>query len=209
MKTAFTFLCLTFLCLASVAQNFEGEMIYKNSYKIKIPGITNEKFTEMMGTRQEYYVKGGEYKSINNGSLVQWQAYINKENKLYTKMSSSEEALWNDGAVNDDEVLKAEINKGVTEVLGYKCDELVLTCKTGIQKYYFNTKFGIDPKLYSNHKFGNWYEIISRTKALPLKMIIDNAQFSLESIAEEIKPMKLEQSFFYLPAGIATKKSPH
>jgi hypothetical protein len=50
----------------------------------------------------------------------------------------------------------------------------------------------------------NWYEYISRSNALPLKAVVDNAQFTWESIATEVQEMKLEKSFFELPAGVAT-----
>lgn len=191
----------------SSAQSFEGKIAYRNTYKSKIVNLSDEKFSSMMGDAQMYYIKDGEYKSETNGSLMQWQLYINKDNKLYNKMSNSEALVWNDGATNSDEVLKAEVNKGAIEILGYKCDELILTCKSGMQKYYYTSKVPVDAKLYANHKFGNWYDFLSRSNALPLKMIIDTAQFTLESTATEVKPMKLEQSFFELPVGVKTIKS--
>lgn len=124
-------------------------------------------------------------------------------------MANSETLLWNDGATNPDEILNAEINKDVTEILGYKCDELILTCKSGTQKYYFNTKISVDTKLFVNHKFGNWYDFLSKSNSLPLKSIIDNGQFTLESVATEIKEMKLNEAIFELPANVQTIKNPY
>jgi hypothetical protein len=171
--------------------------------------MTDQQWSSMMGSAQEYLIKGGDYKSIANGTLVQWQHYINKDNKLYNKMSNSETAFWNDASVQGDEILKAEINKGVTEVLGYKCDEVILTCKSGIQKYYFNSKLSVDTKLFANHKFGNWFDYLSKSNSLPLKSIIETAQFTMESVATEVKPMKLDKKTFELPTGIKTEKSPY
>lgn len=189
-------------------QDFEGKVIYKNEYKSKIPNVTNEQFTSMMGTTQEYLIKGGNYKSVSNGTLFQSQLYINKDNKLYTKMASSTSFLWNDGSVNPDEIVKIEINKGVLEVLGYLCDELILTCKSGVQKYYFSSQPSVDSKLFEKHNYGNWSEIMSRTNALPLKMIIDNPQFTLACLATEIVPMNLDDKMFELPVGSKIEKSP-
>lgn len=121
-------------------QNFEGKLVYKTEYKSKMPNVTTDQFTSMMGTTMDYFLKDGNYKSTSNGTFLQWQLYINKDNKLYNKLANSPTILWNDGAENADEVIKAEVNKGVIEILGYKCDELILTCKTGVQKYYFNSK---------------------------------------------------------------------
>jgi hypothetical protein len=105
--------------------------------------------------------------------------------------------------------LKSELNKNVIEVLGYKCDELVLTCKSGVQKYYFNSKFKIDAKLFENHKFGNLYEYMSKAKALPLKLVIENAQFSMESVAASIEEQKINDEIFVLPTGATLEKSPY
>jgi hypothetical protein len=67
----------------------------------------------------------------------------------------------------------------------------------------------IDPTDFVNHKFGNWYEYVSRTKAIPLKSIVDNAQFILENVAIEVTPMKLDKTLFELPADAKTMKSPY
>lgn len=195
--------------VTTFAQNFEGKIIYANTYKSKNPQMTDQQWASMMGSTQEYLIKGGNYKSIANGTLVQWQLYINKDNKLYSKMSNSETAFWNDGSVQGDEVLKVELNKNVTEILGYKCDEVILTCKSGVQKYYFNAKLTVDTKLFANHKFGNWFDYLSKANALPLKSIIETAYFNFESVATDVKTMKLDDKEFELPAGIKTDKSPY
>ena len=209
MTKTITFLLAILFAIPSFGQAFEGKIVYQSTYKSKTPNMTDEQFAAMLGSTQEYFIKNGDYKTVTNGSLVLWQLYVNKDNKLYTKMSNSETAYWNDGAVNPDEVLKAAINKNVAEILGYPCDEVVLTCKSGLQKYYFNTKLSVDITLFTNHKFGNWYDYLLKANSLPLKMIIDNAQLSFESLATEVTPMKLDKAFFELPANTATTKSPY
>jgi hypothetical protein len=187
-------------CQQNNEESFEGKVIYKNSYKSKISNVSDEQFTSMVGSRQEYFIKGGNYKSLSNGSSFEWQLFINKDNKLYTKLNNSRSPISQDVAINTDSVLKTELNEGVQTILGYKCDELILHCKSGIQKFYFNSELSIDPKSFANHKFANWYEYLSRAKSLPLKSIIENQQFILESVAIEIKPMKLEEELFELPS---------
>jgi hypothetical protein len=209
MKKIFT-TSLTILAFSTAfSQTFEGIITYQNSFKSKLPNMTDEQFNSMMGTKQEYYIKGGDYKSVTNGLFSQWQIYINKENKLYSKMSNSEAILWNDGSVPNDSVISVQLNKGVTEILGYKCDELILTCKSGVQKYYFNSKLAVDTKLYAHHKYGNWYDYLKRSNALPLKIIIDNEQFTMESVALEIKHTKLEDKEFKLPENAKAEKNPY
>lgn len=206
----FLTIALTLLTVSTVfGQTFEGKITYHNSFKSKMPNMKDEQFNSMMGSEQEYYIKAGNYKSVSNGTFSKWQLYINKDNKLYAKMSNSETILWNDGAANTDSVIKVELNKGVTVILGYSCDELILTCKSGTQKYYFNSRLGVDTKLYVNHKYGNWYDYLKRANSLPLKMIIDNQQFTLECVATEVQPMKLDDKAFKLPENVKTGKSPY
>jgi hypothetical protein len=190
-------------------QTFEGKITYQNTYKSKLPNVTDQQFTSMMGSTQDYIIKGGNYKSSANGTMFLWQLYINSDNKLYSKMSNSETILWNDGAVNADSVLKVEMNKQVIDILGYKCDELVLTCKSGVQKYYFNSKLGVDISLYAKHRYGNWYDYLKVAKALPLKSVIETQQFILTSIATEAKEMRIDDKELKLPENAKTAKSPY
>jgi hypothetical protein len=209
MKKTLSFFAATVLTIASFAQSFEGKISYVNTYKSKMTNVTDEQFTKMMGSQQVYCIKEGDYKSFTNGQYLQWQLYVNQDNKLYSKVANSESLLWNDGAANADEVLKSELNKSVTTIAGYLCDELVLTCKSGIQKYYFSSQLGVNPALFINHKFGNWYELLSRSKSLPLKMVVDNSQMTFESTATEVVAMQLDKTFFMLPPDAKTMKSPY
>jgi hypothetical protein len=199
MKKIGTLVAVTIFTLTAIAQNFEGKVVFQLSYKSKIPNITSAQLGSMLGTTQEYYIRNGEYKSIFNGTYCQWQLYVNRDNKLYSKMSNADTLLWNDGSINTDEIIKAEINKNATEIAGYACDELILTCKSGVQKYYFSAKLPVDTKLFVNHKYGNWYAYLSRANAIPLKSVIDSEQFTIESVATEVKPGKLDKAFFDLP----------
>ena len=209
MKQILTLIPAFTLALSLFAQDFEGTIIYQNTYTSKTNGVTDQQLSEMLGTTQDYTIKGGDYKSTMNGNLIQWILNINKENKIYIKMSSSEAVLWNDASINKDEVINAQINKNTTDILGYKCDELVLTCKTGVQKYYFNSKLHVDPKLFEKHAFGNWYEFLKRTNALPLKMVSETEQFTLESIAISATPMTVDSKTLVLPGDVKTIKNPN
>lgn len=211
MKKIFTLsAAIVLFSICAAAQTFEGKIVYQNKFRSKIPNVTDEMLSAMMGNKQEFFVKGGDYKSVTNGQMVQWQMYLNKDNKLYTKTAMGPVIYWNDANENADEIIKTELNKGVLEVAGYKCDELVLTTKSGVQKFYFNENVAIvNPEFFKNHKFGNWYEVMSRTRSLPLKMSIQSSQFSLENIAQDIIPEKLDPELFKLPEGAALEKNPY
>ena len=197
------------ISVTSIAQSFEGKVNYQNTFKSKIPNVTDDMLTQMMGTSLDYTMKEGNYKTTSNGTFLLWQLYVQGDNKLYTKFANSNSIFWNDGAENKDEVIKSELNKNALEILGHKCDELVLTCKSGVQKYYFTSKFKLDPKLFENHKFGNFYDYVIKSKAVPLKIIIDNVQFSMESVATFVDTKKIEDAIFRLPDGAVLEKNPY
>lgn len=206
MTRALIFYLVTLISLNSSAQYFEGKIIYNVTYKSKSPQVTNEQLATMLGTRQQYFVKGGDYKTISNGTLGEWQLYIHSENRLYNKEPDSKVLHWNDGSIYDDPVLSAEVNKNVTEILGYKCDELILTCKSGVQKYYFSNLLGVDYLLYEKHKYGNYDKYTSTAKALPLKLVIETKMFIMESVATEVHPQELYKELFVLPPDVKRAK---
>lgn len=209
MNKLLIFALITFSTLTVFGQNFEGKITYSNIYKSKNPQVTDQQWLSMMGGTQEYYIKGGNYKSVMNGTLMQWQLYVNSENKLYNKMSNDETVFWIDGQTNPDSIISVKLIKNVIKLLGYECDELILTCKSGTQKFYFNSTLKVDVSLFENHKFGNWYDFLKESNSLPLKMIMDIAQFRMEMIATEIKEMKLSEKDFQLPENTKTAKSPY
>jgi hypothetical protein len=191
------------------AQSFEGVVVYKNTYTSKLPQVKDEQFNAAMGTTQEYSMKGGNYKSALNGAMLQMQLYRQADNKLYTKMSMADTLYWTDGAVNNDEVVDFKILPKQEEVLGVMCDALVITSKSAKTTFYYNAKYKIDPTLYKGHVYANWYFMLEKSKALPLKMIMETAQFNMTSVATEIKPVKLDDKVFALPVGVPTRKSPY
>ena len=205
-------MALMIVLMASVinvyAQGFEGKITYQNAYTSKIPNATSEQFTAMMGSTQEYYIEGDKYKSVMNGSFSQWQLYVPSENRLYTKTAMSDTLMWSDGNSNPDEAVSYEILKNQAEILGYKCDVLVVQTKTGKASYYFSKKIKVDPELYKNHQYGNWALMTGQTKSLPLKIEMETPQFTLVSTAVDIKEMKIEEGALALPA-VPSKKSPY
>lgn len=208
-KKALLLFILFLIVLAGIeAQSFEGKITYQNTYKSKLPSVSSEQFTAMMGNTQEYFIKSDKYKSVTNGSFSQWQLYVPSENRLYSKMSISDTLLWSDGSVNPDPMVSYEIKKGQGEVLGYKCDALVVKTKMGQVTYYFSKKIKVDASLYRNHEYGNWALLTGQANSLPLKIEMETPQFTLVSEAIEVKDMELEDSLFDLPE-VQAKKSPY
>ena len=49
MTKTIIFLFVTLFAITAFGQNFEGEIVYKNNYKSKMPNVTDEQLTNMMG----------------------------------------------------------------------------------------------------------------------------------------------------------------
>ena len=60
---------ISVLTITVFGQIFNSKIVYKNTYVSKIPNVTSDQFTLMMGSVQTYFIQNGNYKSITNGSL--------------------------------------------------------------------------------------------------------------------------------------------
>jgi hypothetical protein len=191
-----TIIILCFIALTSSAQIFEGKIVYNNSYKSKIANLKDEQLNSMMGTKQEYHIKGNSYKSLFNGGFVKMQIYIGEENKSYTLTAKSDTLFWQDYAKNKEPAVNFEIQKGKDTLMNIPCDVMIVNTSKSKIYYYYNSEYAVNPEFFSNHNYGNWYYIISKTKALPLKTVYETDQFILTSTAVEILPMTLDKEFF-------------
>jgi hypothetical protein len=203
----FLFLLVAFISVS--AQDFEGKIQYEVTYTSKSPAMKEEQLRAIMGTQHEYLYKDGNYKTvIAPGAMMQWQLYINADNKLYNQYSNNTTILWSDGAVNADSVLRVAVRKNALEVAGFTCDELTLHCKSGTWRYYYTAQIKASARLFRQHLYGNWYAYLQQSGALPLKYIVDMPQYTIETTAMQVLPMKLEDQLFRLPPDAKTAKSP-
>ncbi|MFK8054794.1 MAG: hypothetical protein AB8F78_01635 [Saprospiraceae bacterium] len=197
-----------FASLVILAQSFEGKIIYDVAYESKHPQMTGEQWGTMLGTQQDYYIKGNNYKSIMNGQMISWQLYNPTENRLYSKMTSPDVAYWTDARSNLDSVLSFTINEDAAVILGYSCDELILNVQSGKQSYFFAKKLVVDPADYPEHHFGNWTTFISHAKSLALKIVIDTDYFVSTNTAIEVSAEPIPDAFFVMDEGVEVKESP-
>lgn len=206
-KTLTFFLFLCFVASAFAQKNFEGEVFYSVNIVSHTAQLSSEKMNGLIGNAMHYYIKGADYKSTFNGSMGQWVIYIDKDKKLYTKISPKDSVLWIDVTVNHDTIYKTELKKNDTTILGYNCDKLTFLCNGGVQIYYFNSKFSVDPKLYVNHQEGNWYAYLERSKAIALKEVLQRKSMTYVITAISIEQKNLDKKIFELPPDIPMAKN--
>lgn len=182
--------------LTCCAQTFEGKIVQSNRYKSKLANLKDEQLNSMMGTKQEYYIKSNNYKSVFNGKFVKLQIYKGDENRSYTLTAKTDTLYREDYVKNREPAVSFEIEKNKGTVMSIPCDVIIVNTFKSKTYYYYNSMYAVDPSLYSKHTYGNWYYIISKIKALALKTVYETEQFVLTSTAVEITPMELAEELF-------------
>jgi hypothetical protein len=207
MKSGIT---LIILCALSIGrthgQTFEGKVVYNNRFTSKMKNLTDEQLQMIVGAQQEYFIKNGNYKSLLNGRAILMQLYSHKDNRLYNLRANSDTLYWFDASKNTDEVKNVEIKQGAETILGKKCDALIVQTQSGTATYFYAPEYKIDTKAYVNHKYNNWDLYVAKAGALPLKTVIENGQFKMESTAIEVTPLKLNSAFFEIDKAVPLKQ---
>jgi hypothetical protein len=170
---------------------FEGEIIYANVFESKTQRFTSEQLRMMIGYKQDYFIKGGNYKATTNGFAIEMQLYDDKTNKIYNRVPKSDTLYWFDASLNTDTVVHYEIKSSADTILGYPCSAIILRTRTGVTTLYYTLEYKIDGTKYLNHNYNNWSFFVKKSGSLPLKIVVENDHFRMESIAVEIKSQKL------------------
>lgn len=196
MTNKLLFLLFFFCYMNSHSQSFEGMLVYSVSYESKSTYITSDQLNRLMGTKYWYAIKGGNYKSVFNGNFIKLQIYRSDENRNYSLTAKSDILYYEDYSENKDKALSYEIKKNQDTIMGVPCNLIIVKAEKSKTSYYFNSSYKVNPELFKGHNYGNWYYIVSKTKALPLKTITETEQFIMTSIATEVKPMQLNDDVF-------------
>lgn len=201
MRIPFTLI----FCLAVIfvqAQYFEGKVIYRNVVTSKTPGLSDSALSTLIGSEETYYIKGGFYQSITNGSGFYMQQYDHRNNRMYFRKPDVDTLYWLDAGKSTDKPLSYETREDAETVLGKRCDALVVQTASGTTVFYYSPRYTIDAAMFQRHLYGGWAFYVAKTGCLPLKTIIDNDKFHLESTATEVLSLDLKDSFFEISATL-------
>ena len=196
-----------FLVNRMYGQTFQGKVVYDNRFTSKVSNVTDEQMRTIIGARLEYFIREGCYKSLLNGRSLVMQLYNYKDNRLYNQKYGSDTLYWFDASKDTDELQRIETRQNAAVILGKKCDAIIFYTKAGVITTYYSSDYKLDVKAYSNHQFNNWNVYAEKTGALPLKTVIENNQFKMESTAVEITPLELDPGFFSIGQDIPVRQS--
>ena len=195
MKTIYCFILFQILLSTCIGQNFEGRIVYKVEF-------TDSSADYHFSSIDQEYFKNGDFKVVSSDSTYPWSLYINAENKYYARLGKSDTVKWTDGTLNHDSIISIHSIKNVINILGYNCDECIMTCTNGIKKYYYSsTNFKMDGKQFIDYRSGNWADFLLLTNSLPLMQIEDSKNTHTRIVAIATAKMKLDESFFKLPGN--------
>jgi len=196
---------LLFFCLAGFfarAQYFEGKVIYRTLVTSKDPQITDSALGAMIGNEETYFIKGGFYQSLTNGLGFSMQQYDHRSNRLYFKKPDVDTVYWLDAGRSSDKPVSYETREDAETILGKRCDALVVQTAGGTTVFYYSPRYKVDAAMFQKHAYGGWAFYVSKTGCLPLKTVIDNDRFHLESIATEVLVLELKDSFFEISPSL-------
>jgi hypothetical protein len=203
----FTFVISLCFCVLNVfAQSpFQGRILYLNKFLLPNGQDITESASKIMGAQQDYYINANNYKSILNGQQANMQLYNSRDNKYYS-IDGNKSAQIFDASTETAKIEKIEKLDGPFDILGRKCRGLIMTAGSVKTTYYYDESLKVNIQPFSKHKFGNWIDYLEASSgALPLAFIIESPQYTWKSEAIKVEEMKLDDSFFSLPADVKLK----
>lgn len=190
-----------FFCVVGLfarAQYFEGKVIYRNVVTSKTPGLSDSVLSAMIGNEETYFIKGGFYESLTNGAGFSMQLYDHRNNRMYFKKPDVDTLYWLDAGKSSETPISYETREDAETVLGKRCDALVVETESGTTVFYYSRRYKIDAPMFQKHLYGGWAFYVSKAGCLPLKTVIDNDKFHLETTATEVLELELKPGFFDL-----------
>lgn len=124
----------------------------------------------------------------------------NEDGLLYSWGKGTDNAVTLDTKKYMDEFVEIIESEEVETILDIECSIMTVKSKFGETKIWYNKDhFKMNPKLYEEHKFSHWNEILKITGCLPLKIEKSGLMGNISQTILEFKAETVEGSVFELP----------
>ncbi len=215
MKDLILVLILCFLITKSQGQTFEGKIVYSVSYQHNKTHIRDSSLLIGLGTNEIFYIKNGDYFVTGNGLKKEWILYKSSTNKIYEKYLNNDTLFIIDAGVESEAILKkyhyrksatiSDKNNNTSNTNSIKYDEYVFILASSIEYFYFNKKYSIDYKMFTNYKSEHLGKFIMLSHSIPLIRNFTIGEYNCNKNAVEIIPQKIKDDFFEIPKKLITK----
>ena len=209
IKTTFVLLLVVSLSYCQ-DKEFEGIINYEIEFKNPSPEIMNDSiWKKRVGktiSNHKYYYKKGNYKNIIDNNKL--QIYKQHADEIYNYVIERDTIFSNILKVNNsiDPIKSIEKNSDLKLILDYKCNKVTFKTKFTETTYYYSKKLFMSSENYINHHYGNWYEYLKETNAIPLKIITKNKFLHMEMTAIDVDEIELSLKEFELPTDRSQKE---
>lgn len=183
------------LSLKSYSQ-FEGRIVYKQTYKSDNPDLTSEVLSQFLGDTHEYYVDGANYASLVNGMAESKSVHFPVSKEIIRYYPNGDSIVVVNILNPDSELIEAKLTDGSEKVLSWDCKSMVMNTSQTNQTYYYSDELKLKSKLFKDHKYGNYDTYTKLTGALPLKYVMVFPEFTITGTAVSVEEMELSDSFF-------------
>lgn len=215
MKLNILLLLSYLLTNLSFGQNFEGKIVYSVSYMHMKTLKKDTSLSIGLGNNEVFYIKNGDYLITGNGINKEWILYKSSTNKVYEKFRNNDTLYAIDAGINTDTILETyhykksaiikdkNIKSGKTTIL--KCDEYIFKLSYKMEYFYFNKKYKIDTKLFSNYKLEHLADFINLSHSIPLLRNYIVCDYVCDKNAIEFIAEKLDDKLFAIPNNLIIK----
>ncbi|WP_396632584.1 hypothetical protein [Maribacter sp. R86514] len=197
-KIKISVVLIIFYAFSLNAQDFfEGELNYKIEYQSNNESLPTSMLEREFGTSFTAYVKEDRYAMIYHGKGQQgWMKIIVRldEGYSYTEFEKLDTITKSKFGTKKNDLIKFERNQNDKKIiLGEKCESITLQYKpkdslsffTEMRgKYFFNPKYKLNAKRYSEYTDGFWNLFVKESNAISIRN--ETEYFPLFKSIEEV-----------------------
>ncbi len=150
----------------------------------------------------KFFIKGNMYRSETATNDIRAIEIYSGQDSLFTYSIPNLKCVWFlDVRANKETVLETKIAENAATVMNISCH--ILTIKTSamtIHYYFHPDKFKSNAALFQHHQLKHWNTCLEKAKgSLPLKIVYDYPNITVEMEAVTTETKKLDRWFFKPP----------
>jgi len=185
--------------------DFEGLVRFRHKMLSKNSNAQADLAYSMLGYNSDYYFKKGNIKWLTYDCFYKMDLFKPKDDKDYFLTSQSDTIFTVKNSTTDFDVLEYRLEKSADTIMGYVCDVFIMKLKPkqsetpiSYRRYYFSSKFYVDPKYFTNCNSNRYDLIFSQIQSIPLRIEFEWSDTMMIWEATQITPQILDDNFFQL-----------